>query len=128
MIEKLKKLLDNAYSPYSKIKVAALLETSKGIAQGVNIENAAFPSGICAERAAIFSAISQWGSDVDFLRLHLISSLDKPLYPCGACLQVMCEFFKSTEIFIYGQNGEVKKHNLSDLIPFGVQKGDFGWK
>lgn len=128
MFDKLKKMLANAHSPYSTIKVAAILETSEGLSLGVNVENAAFPSGICAERSAIFSAISQWGNKISFLRLHILSSLDKPLYPCGACLQVMCEFFNETEILIYGQNGEIKSHTLKDLIPYGVQKGDFGWK
>lgn len=99
MKEKFKKILDNAYSPYSNVKVAAVLKCKDGREFfGVNVENSAYPSGICAERSAIFSAVCNGVKFGDIERLDLTSSLSQKLYPCGACRQVMSEFFESNTI------------------------------
>ena len=129
MYKKLKELEKNAYAPYSKVNVVAILVDNKGNEfKGVNVENAAYPSGICAERSAMFSAVSNGMKVGDVKELHISSSLDTRLFPCAGCLQVMLEILKKdTPIYIY-HNEDAKKFTLKDLVPFGVTKGDFFWK
>lgn len=117
-ITKLHNLLNHSHSPYSNVKVAAILLTSKGEFEGVNVENAAFPSSICAERSAILHSISRYGKDQEFKELHVMTSLSKPLFPCGACLQVMTEFFPSSfPIYVHPFEGSPIKTTLGALIP-----------
>lgn len=123
MKEKLEKLLENAYQPYSKVSVAAIVITKDGTQyKGVNIENAAFPSGICAERTAIFSAIVDGKRKGDFQEIHLTSSTEEPLFPCGACRQVMAEFFEAdTLIYIHHDSHNVEI-TFDKLLPHAVLK------
>lgn len=100
MQKELKELLNKAYAPYSNVNVAAILKTKDGKTfEGVNIENAAYPSGICAERAAIFTAVTAGAKPGDFVSIDITSSLEQKLYPCSGCRQVMAEFFnKDTKV------------------------------
>ncbi len=113
----LKKELNNSYSPYSKFKTAALVVTDKGNYLGCNIENASYSLTNCAERSAIFNAISNGAKQ--FKKLYLISSSNKlDVIPCGSCLQVMAEFFKPiTPIVVYSNSGKVVSYQLKDLLP-----------
>lgn len=114
----LKKLLKNSYSPYSKFATAAIVETDKGKFYGVNIENASYGATICAERNAIFNAITNKAKK--FKKLHLISnSKRRDIIPCAMCLQVMTEFFSpNTPIDVYNINGELTSYQLKDLMPY----------
>lgn len=129
MDKKLSNLLTNAYAPYSKVHVAAILKTKDGREfMGVNVENSAYPSGICAERSAIFAAATAGVKPGEIDSIELTSSLEQKLYPCGACRQVMAEFFEpSTIVRVWNKEG---KHEVEfkDLVPFTVTKGSFGWK
>lgn len=84
-----------SYAPYSKYRVGAALLTASGrIYDGVNIENAAYPSGTCAERVAIFKAVSE--GERDFIAIVVAS--ENGGSPCGACRQVMAEFGLDTRV------------------------------
>ena len=120
IVEKLNKLLEISYAPYSAVKVSALIITKNNqLYSGINIENMSFTPSICAERCAIFKAISENEKPQNFLALHLKSTTKKPLYPCGVCLQVMNEFFnKDTTIFIYDKNNQLfDSKKVYELLP-----------
>ena len=114
MRNKLNKLLNNSYSPYSNYKVCAIVVTNDNKEFfGVNIENASYGATICAERVAIFNAISSGYRKNDFKELHIASSGKTP-FPCMLCRQVFTEFFtKETKIFIY--TDEVKEYKYTDF-------------
>lgn len=118
---------ENAYAPYSLFKVgAAILMDSGKIITGNNQENAAFPSGLCAERVAAFSAGSQFPNEI-FKAMALTAGSVKhktisPIPPCGACRQSLAEYEvnQGTPISIYfmGESGKVVKANsVKDLLP-----------
>lgn len=130
MKKKLENLLKKSYSPYSKVKVAAIvISKNNDKFYGVNIENAAFPSTICAERNAIFNSVTNGLKPREIKEIHIMSNVNKnPLFPCGGCIQVMLEFCnKKSKILIYFKN-EVKSYLLKELIPYGITSESFGWK
>ncbi|HZK34226.1 MAG TPA: cytidine deaminase [Bacillota bacterium] len=105
----------NAYAPYSNLRVgAALLTGDKSIYTGVNVENVSYGATNCAERSAIFSAISK--GQKDFKAIAVASDLDKTIYPCGICRQVIAEF-KIPEIIVSDKDGNYKIHKLIELLP-----------
>ncbi len=117
-----------AYAPYSKFNVgAALLLDNKEIVLGNNQENAAYPSGMCAERVAIWKAGSEY-PNAKILKLAITASssltkVDKPVGPCGACRQSLSEYeIKQKQpfsILFMGEVGEiVKTDSLNSLLPF----------
>jgi len=116
-----------AYAPYSHFRVGAALLLDNGITvTGNNQENAAFPSGLCAERVAIYAAGAQY-PDNTILKMAISArsenhKLDKPIPPCGACRQAIAEYeikqHKNIEIYFMGETGEVyKSDSLADLLP-----------
>ncbi|MEO0090366.1 MAG: cytidine deaminase [candidate division WOR-3 bacterium] len=110
----LKEIIKNSYSPYSAFPVAALLVTKNNIYFGVNIENVSFSLTICAERVAIFKAISE--GDRNFQKLIIYTPTKNFIYPCGACLQVLKEFKKDLEVILVNKNGKIRKERLKNLI------------
>lgn len=117
-----------AYAPYSQFSVGASLLLNNGtIIQGNNQENAAYPSGMCAERVAIWSAASQY-PDAKILKIFIVANsstpnVDKLVSPCGACRQTIAEYefkqSKNIEIFFSGETGKIIKANsLKELLPF----------
>lgn len=116
LIDKAKEALENAYSPYSHIKVgAALLSKDKRIFTGSNIENSSYSLSICAERCAIFKAVSEGCRE--FEAIAIMSNLDDYVYPCGACLQVLAEFSNNITIIISNKI-QYKEYNIRDLLPY----------
>ena len=117
-----------AYAPYSKFSVgAALLLENDEIILGNNQESAAYPSGMCAERVAIWKAGSDFpGVKIKKLAISAsssISKVDKPVGPCGACRQTLSEYEinqkEPMEVFFMGEIGEVvKTDSLLSLLPF----------
>lgn len=109
------KVSENAYCPYSNFKVGAALLTANGnIYTGVNCENSSYPSGICAERAAISAAIS--AGERRFIAIAIVGG-DSPITPCGICRQVISEF-GDIDIICSSLNGEnYEITNISDLLP-----------
>jgi cytidine deaminase len=111
----------NAYAPYSSISVgAALLTENNKIYTGCNIENASYGATNCAERTAVFKAVSE-GEKV-FKAIAISSNLKDYIFPCGICRQVLMEF--SCDIIIYVSNnyGEYKEYSLDQLLPFAFTK------
>ncbi len=104
-----------AYAPYSKYKVGAALLTASGkVYDGVNIENAAYPSGICAERVAVFKAVSQGEREFD----TLVVATSNGGTPCGACRQVLAEFGLDTAVIIVNGRGTVTQEtSVRELLP-----------
>ena len=105
-----------SYSPYSKFKVGAALLTKKGnVYGGCNVENSSFPLTNCAERTAIFKAVSE--GEQEFEALALIADTPGPCAPCGACRQVMVEF-RIPKIIMANLQGDVKVVTLDEIMPF----------
>lgn len=115
---------NKAYSPYSKFKVGAAILTKDGrIFTGCNIENVSYGMTICAERTAVFKAVSEGYRD--FEAIAISASSDDPIYPCGACRQVLAEFNPKMEIFV---NHDEKTHRLFDLLPKSFDQGQLNSK
>ncbi|MEN4010522.1 MAG: cytidine deaminase [Chloroflexota bacterium] len=104
-----------AYAPYSHYPVGAALLTASGkIYEGVNIENAAFPSTICAERVAVFKAVSEGEREFDAIAVVTANGGT----PCGACRQVLAEFGLDTLVIIADAQGVIhQQHPLSTYLP-----------
>ena len=118
---------NKAYAPYSKFHVGAAILLENGeIVTGNNQENAAYPSGLCAERVAAFHASSQF-PDVKFLAIAITANskefnINAPIYPCGACRQVLAEyeyhFKKDIKIILMGEKGKVHiVNNVKTFLP-----------
>lgn len=117
-------MLDKAYVPYSKFPVGAALLTKDGKTYtGCNIENASFGLSNCAERTAIFKAVSEGEKDFDYL--VITGGTEEPISPCGACRQVMVEFFEpDMKVLLTNKIGKVKETTVADLLPGAFQAGD----
>ena len=116
LIAAAKKYRENAYVPYSKFKVGAAVLTKKGnVYGGCNIENSSFPVTNCAERTAIFKAVSE--GEQEFAAIALIADTPGPCSPCGACRQVMVEF-KIPRIIMANMKGDVKVVTLEEIMPY----------
>jgi len=120
--QKYKQLLDFAkqasafsYSPYSKFKVgAAVLCENNKVFCGTNIENASYGLSVCAERVAIFSAISNGAKHIKAVAVY---SEKGNVTPCGACRQVVSEFSKTADIIYNDKKGKIKVVKISSLLP-----------
>lgn len=108
--------MERAYAPYSSFHVgAALLGTDGSIVEACNVENAAFPAGICAERAALASAVARGVRS--FRTIVIATSADEPAPPCGMCRQALIEFSPELEIVSVTRTGKEARWTLSDLLP-----------
>ena len=115
LFEKAKIASENAYSPYSGFKVGAAIQTKLGnIFTGSNIENSSFGATICAERTAIFKAVSE--NELAFKAIAIYVQSDKIFPPCGICRQVMAEFSNNL-VVIYGNDNDVRISSLKELMP-----------
>ena len=107
----------NARAEYSKFKVGAALETADGtVMTGCNIENASYGLTICAERVAMFKALSD--GHRTFRRVVIVADTKAPVPPCGACRQILWEFGGDLEIILANLKRETGRHQLRDLLPF----------
>ena len=109
----------NAYAPFSKLKIGAAVLTAKGrIFSGCNVENSSFGLTVCAERVAIFRAVSAGEREIKAVLVYADTA--KPTPPCGACLQVINEFSENPEIVL--SNGRsTKTYRLRELLPLGFR-------
>ncbi|MGH6850330.1 MAG: cytidine deaminase [Methylocella sp.] len=111
------------YAPYSNFKVGAAVRTRSGkIYTGCNIENASYSLSICAERVAIFNAVSN--GDQDIVELAVCADAETPSRPCGACRQVFSEFAAMGDIIMGNLNGLVDKRCIQELFPEPFQLND----
>ena len=113
--------MGHAYAPYSGYKVGAALLCADGtVYQGCNIENAAYGLTICAERTAIFKAISE--GHRDFKRIVIAGKSEDYCVPCGSCRQVMQEFAPQMEVICLNGKEEAKHFALKELLPYGFDE------
>jgi cytidine deaminase len=113
-----------AYAPYSNYWVGAALVTSSGrFFTGCNVENASYPNGLCAERVAVFKAVSE--GEREFVAIAVVTGNGGT--PCGACRQVLAEFGLDTLVFIADADGNLKQESrLDELLPGAFGPGDLG--
>jgi len=105
-----------AHAPYSRFKVGAALETASGVViTGCNVENASYGLTICAERVAMFKALSD--GHRRFRRIAVVADTGAPTPPCGACRQILWEFGGDLEVILANLRRETGRHQLSDLLP-----------
>lgn len=126
MIEKLKELHKNSYSPYSNFKVSAIAVMKDGTEFcGVNVENAAYGSSICAERSAILSAISNGYKKGDFKELYVMVASGEISTPCFECRQVILELFDyDAMIHCCSTDGDMSSYEVSELCPYPFSGDD----
>jgi len=115
LIEKAKEARRNAYAPYSDFEVGAAVLTRDGnIYKGCNIENSSYGLSICAERAAIFNAVS--AGERDLVSVALIADSEVLVTPCGACRQVIFEFNENMDVIMADLSGNACKKSIDELL------------
>jgi len=121
LLRSARKVLKNAYAPFSKFRVGAAILTSKGeIFLGCNVENSSYGLTNCAERTAVFSAIAKLGPELEIRAVAVTNDRGAPCSPCGACRQVIYEFGPRAIVFYQGENGP-KQSLITDLLPEGFR-------
>lgn len=133
LVEAARQATKGSYAPYSKFCVGAAVRLLDGtIVTGANQENAAFPSGLCAERTALFAAGAQY-PDQPVVALAIAARkgrrfLSKPISPCGACRQVISgveeRFGSPIRILLYGTDGILVSEGISPLLPLRFEGED----
>ncbi|MGH1467414.1 MAG: cytidine deaminase [Bdellovibrionales bacterium] len=124
--EELAKVLGNSYSPFSKFKVAACIESKAGdFYYGCNVENSTIGATICAERTGIVKMISTEGPKAQIERVYILSETEEPISPCGICRQSIFEFVEvdaDIEIISFSKDFKQEKlYKLSVLFPDGFR-------
>lgn len=115
--------MEYAYAPYSHFKVGAALLTKEGkIFTGCNVENASYGATNCAERTAIFKAVSEGYRE--FEAIAIVSSNNEPTFPCGICRQVLVEFMKAGKVILSDGKEGIKVYEVSELLPHSFEKED----
>lgn len=120
-------MLEKAYVPYSKFPVGAALVTKEGkIYTGCNIENASYPLTNCAERTAVFKAVSE--GDKEFQTIVVTADTEGPVSPCGACRQVLVEFCEpEMPVVLTNKKGDIKETTVSELLPGAFREKDMDY-
>ncbi len=123
LVKEAMKAKEFAYVPYSNFQVGAAVVTKGGkVYTGCNVENASYGATNCAERTALFKAISE--GDRDFEAIAVVSSADDFTPPCGICRQVLAELMPKGKIILANHAGETKEYSIEDLLPLSFTKGD----
>lgn len=122
LIKAANEVRSKAYAPYSNYSVGAALLTKTGqVFLGVNVENAAYPDTICAERSAVVSAVSAGERDFDAIAVATRNGGT----PCGSCRQVLAEFGLDIEVLLVDENENLVQHNtVRDLLPGAFEPKD----
>ncbi len=113
-----------AYAPYSGFKVGAALLTAAGLVYtGCNIENASYSATICAERTAMFKAVS--AGEHRFAAMAVVADTEGPVSPCGVCRQVIAEFFPpDLPVYLANVQGDQGSTTIGELLPGAFTKAD----
>jgi cytidine deaminase len=116
LVQAARRAREHAHAAFSRFKVGAALETADGVViTGCNIENATYGLTICAERVAMFKALSE--GHRRFTRIAIVADTDAPTPPCGACRQILWEFGGDLEIQLANLTDDKGTHRLKDLLP-----------
>ena len=120
MEEKLRKLLNNSYTPYYKYPVASIIVMNTGQEfSGVNVETSSPASGICAERNAIYSAITAGYTKGDIKEIHVMSKTEDECWPCFICRHAISDLCdKNVLVFSHTYSGKVTSHTVEELCPY----------
>jgi len=111
-----------AVAPFSNFKVGAAIETTDhAIVTGCNVENATYGLTICAERVAVFKALSE--GHRTFRRVAVVADTDRLTPPCGACRQILWEFCGDLEVILANLAGAEERHRLKELLPLPFDAG-----
>ena len=109
-----------AYAPYSGFNVgAALLCKSGNVYTGCNVENSSYGASNCAERTAVFKAVSE--GERDFVKIAIVSEKGGLTFPCGICRQVLSEFMPNGNIVLYSDEQGIKEFTLNELLPYAFK-------
>lgn len=123
LIKKAKEVREKAYNPYSNFAVgAALLTEDDKVFTGCNVENVSYGLTVCAERTAIFNAVT--AGYTKFKALAVVADTRQPVAPCGACRQVLAEFGDSIKVIMLNMNGDENILKISDLLPLAFNQED----
>ncbi|ARD49559.1 cytidine deaminase [Sporosarcina sp. P37] len=127
LVNEAKQAMKTAYVPYSKFPVGAALETQDGkIYRGCNIENSAYGLSNCAERTAIFKAVSE--GIQTFKSITVIGDTEGPISPCGSCRQVIAEFCApDMPVYLTNIKGDVQETTVEQLLPGAFSKEDLDY-
>ena len=121
LCKKAQEMLKMAYVPYSHFPVGAALESEDGtVFTGCNIENAAYGPTNCAERTAVFKAVSE--GHLKFTRIAIAADTERFTAPCGVCRQVLQEFAPELEVILVNNKGETLELTLKELLPYGFDR------
>ena len=116
LIDAARRAREHAYATFSGFKVGAALETADGtFITGCNVENATYGLTVCAERVALWKAVSE--GHRQFRRIAVVADTPAPTPPCGACRQLLWEFGGDLEVILANLQGAVSRHRLADLLP-----------
>jgi len=111
---------EKAYAPYSNFPVGAALLTEDGqIFTGCNIENASYAATVCAERVAVFKAVSAGQKSIKVL--CIVADLPQPIPPCGICRQVISEFGPNAEVVMANTKNQLQTTTMKELLPFAFE-------
>jgi cytidine deaminase len=121
LLRSARRVMKNAYAPFSNFKVGAAILTSRGqVFVGCNVENSSYGMTNCAERTAIFSAIAKQGPELEIVAVAVANDHGVPCSPCGACRQVIFEFGPQAVIFYQGKKGPTQSL-ITELLPEGFR-------
>ena len=116
LIAEARRAREHAVAPYSGFKVGAALETTRGeVFSGCNIENASYGLTMCAERVAVFKALSE--GEKRFIRIAVVADSSRLTPPCGACRQILWEFCGDIEVLLADLKGKSRIVRMSELFP-----------
>ena len=118
LIQKAKQAMQQAYAPYSHFRVGAAVMTKQGkVFTGCNVENASYGASCCAERTAIFKAVSE--GERELAKIAEVSESGKLTPPCGICRQVLLEFMPEGSVILEQGEGGIKIYTVKELLPVG---------
>ena len=116
LLAEAREALERAYAPYSRFAVGAALRARSGrVYRGANVENASLSLSVCAERAAVFTAVN--AGEREFDAIAIVTRAEEPTPPCGACRQVLLEFAPDLTLHLAGREGQSQSHTLAELLP-----------
>jgi cytidine deaminase len=122
LLERAREAAQHSYSPYSKFRVGAALKLTSGeVVTGTNVENVSYGLTICAERAALVRAVSEFGPEVRIAAIAVANLNDAASPPCGACRQMLSEFVLPEAPVVFPLSGGTRTMTFSEVFPLAFE-------